>query len=513
MKRRKFLEAGVKAVLTAPLVFNKSFSLLSGSAASHLVSVFDREATFLDMRPGQSANPDGVIVDKVFSYAVNRARVYNMVDTAIKRLTGRLTVGEAWESLFPAGHPTRDTTISIKINLSYGEREKDNDWSKTLCPFGPKAEVTDAIVHGLGQMLGGTFPVENILIFDTAYSTSMRRLFPLVQGYRPVRSTGWMLQKDHSPGTYGLHWVTPKHPLEIPVNAPTFVAAPDFPEEYRAPQRVAPAVYERDFMINVAIPKTHREAGVTGVMKNLYGVTDNPFGTHGTTWQEPDSPYPGSRRCAPAFYQSLHEITPCILNVMDALGGLYYGGPLSGQAFQANTISMSRDPVAIDTWSLNLINRHRRRKGYTVLTTEDGWTSDGFPQATFLRIAEEKHHLGSTSMDGVYHYDLTGSRETYDIPVLEQSQSRVSNVIRKRRRYQLDVSLDHSRRMHRVTSSIENVNGDAVKTFQPRSTRSRHLSLSWDHTDESKNVVADDLYIWRVEVDGIVHSRVVNDYA
>lgn len=511
MKRREFLQTSATALFSAPLIFNNPFSLFSDSSAAHIVHVFDRGATTLNMRPGASTNPDGVIVDKILSYAVNRTRVFNMVDTAVKKLTGRPTVGQAWEALFPAGHPTRETTISIKLNLSYGEREKENDWSKTPCPFGPKAAVSDAIVWGLTQMLDGTFPIENILLFDSAYSTDMRALFPIVQGYRPVNAGGWGLKKDRPEGSYGIHWVTPRHPLEIPADAPRFIAAPDFSKEYQAPQRIIPPAYQSDFTINIANAKTHREGGITGVMKNTFGCTDNPFGAHGTTWKEPDTPYAGSKVCAPAFYKNIHQHSPTILNVLDALQGLYYGGPLSGKVFEANTITISKDPVAIDTCVLNFVNEHRKRNGYSLLTTDEGRTKDGFPHATVLRIAAEDQQLGSMSMDNSYTYDLSDSKEAYDIPVLQNSQSRVSDVYQKRNRYRLDVHLDRSRRRHQIESRIEDIEGNVLAQIKPKSTRSAGTSLYWDHQQENGMPVGAGLYVWHVEVDGIRHTRVIND--
>ena len=511
MKRREFLESTAKSLLVAPLIFNRRFSILAGSTASHMVSVFDPLATALKMTPGSTPNRDGVIVDTILSYAVNRTRVSNMLDTAVMKLTGKPSVGLAWETLFPEGQLHRDTKISIKLNLSYGEREEKNDWSKTLCPFGPKVALSDAIILGLSQMLDGTFPIENVTIFDMSYSSKLRKQFSLIQGYRPVFPNEEGKNKDNTEGTYGIHWVIPRKRSEIPDDAPRFVAAPDFPKGYHAPQRIIPAVYQNDFMINVANAKTHREAGVTGVMKNTFGCTDNPYGTHGTEWQYPDSPYPGSRRCAPVFYKSLNEHTPCILNVLDALQGVYAGGPLSGKVFQENTISVSRDPVAIDTQVLNLVNKHRKRDGLAILSTEDGRTADGFPNATFLQIAEDTHKMGSSSMDHHKVYDLSGNKEKYDIPILEKSQSRVSDVHRKRDKYRVDVWLDRSKRKHRIESRIEDMHGNILKQHKTTTTKRSRLSLQWNHLDENRKTLGEGLYVWQVMVDGIRHYRVIND--
>ena len=513
MKRREFIESGAKAFFAAPLILNSRFSLFTPPSASPIVSVFDSRASALHMAPGRSPNFDGVVVDKILSYEVKRTRISNMVDTAVMKLTGRPDVGKAWESLFPEGHPKQDTTIAIKINLSYGEKDEENDWSETHCPFGPKVALSDAIILGLTQMLDGTFPMENIVVFDVAYSSEMRNKFPLIQGYRQVQADGMGIRKDNIPGTYRMHWVAPRHPFEIPPNAPRFIAAPDFPEEYRAPQRIIPPAYENDFTINVAIAKTHREGGVTGIMKNTYGCTDNPVGTHGAgnEWRHEDSPYPGSRRCAPAFYKAIDQHSPTILNVLDALSGIYHYGPLSGKVFLENTIAVSRDPVAIDTYALDLVNKHRKKKGHALLSTDEGRAADGFPNASVLKVASEKHELGSMSMDRLDRYDLSDTRDDYQIPVLQRSQSRVGDVYRKGSRYRLDVRMDDSKRSHLVESKIEDIKGKVVKSYKPKRTGRSHLAINWNHRSDDRQEMEKGFYIWHVMVDGIRHSRVIHD--
>jgi len=513
MKRRAFIDSSAKALFAAPLIFNNSFSLFRSSPASPIVKVYDNRASALRMAPGRNPNADGVIVDKILSYDVNRIRTANMVDTAVRKLTGLPNVGQAWEALFPAGHPNPDTTIAIKINLSYGERDEENDWSKTHCPFGPKIALSDAIIDGLTQMLGGTFPVENIVVFDVAYASEIRNKFPLIQGYRPVKSDNMGRRKDNISGTYRMHWVAPRGLFEIPGDAPRFVAAPDYPKEYQAPQRIIPPAYQNDFTINIAIAKTHREGGITGVMKNTYGYTDNPVGTHGSgdQWRYDDSPYPGSRRCAPAFYQAVDEHSPTILNVLDALAGVYHGGPLSGKGFLENTVAVSRDPVAIDDGVLDLVNKHRKRNGHALLNTEEGRAADGFPNASVLKTAAERYELGHPSMDRLECYDLTDSPETYSLPTLDGFQSRVGDVYRKGKRYRLDILTDDSSRQHHIEAHIENVNGKVVKHFKAKRTRRPHLTIDWDRRDDERKEVREAFHIWQVQVDGRRHFRVIHN--
>ncbi|MCG8310183.1 MAG: DUF362 domain-containing protein, partial [Cytophagales bacterium] len=358
MERRTFLKYGASTIIAAPFALNAFPRVYTDNYASGVVSVFDENATRLEYASGKASNYDGILVDKIVSFDIVNSRVAKMVDAAVMKLTNTTSVGKAWESLFPAGHPNTNTRIGIKLNFSYGDwrGDKENDWSKTYCPFGPKSAVTNAIVSGLCQMLDGTFPVENITFIERMYSVGLRKYYPLVQGYRPVLEGDDGLYKDKRQGAFGMHWIYAASSLELPSDAPKFIAAPDFPEKYRAPQRIYSAVYENDFLINYAIAKDHRAAGVTGAMKNNYGCTDNPMGTHGSAWRDPDSPYAGTKRCIPVFHKNVHMHSPYIINIMDALTGVYEGGPLSGKVFHANKIAVSKDPVAIDAYLLKMIN-------------------------------------------------------------------------------------------------------------------------------------------------------------
>ncbi|MCK5368259.1 MAG: DUF362 domain-containing protein, partial [Cyclobacteriaceae bacterium] len=459
-------------------------------------------------------NSDGVIVDKILSTDISNVRVAKMVDTAVMKITNKSSVGLAWESLFPAGHPNMNTKIGIKLNLSYGDYRNDleNDWSKIYCPFGPKSAVTNAIVSGLSQMLDGTFPIENITLIERMYSVGRRKYYPLIQGYRPVSENSEGIYKDTQPGAYGIHWIYAANPIELPSDAPNFIAAPDYPEKYRAPQRIYSAVYKNDFLINYAIGKDHRAAGITGAMKNNYGCTDNPMGTHGSEWNNVDSPYAGTRLCVPVFYKNVNQHAPYILHLLDALTGVYHGGPLSGKVFHANTIAVSKDAVAIDSFLLNMINGARRKKGLSLIDTVDGRTPEGHPNASFLRIASENHELGSMSQDNIQSYDLSASTEQYNLPTLQKNLSLISEVRRTKDAYEVHVFLDNSKRNHSIDSRIENMRGKVIKSFKTLTTKSSMATLQWDHRNDDNTSVKEGIYIWYVSVDGILHTGTINDY-
>ena len=513
MKRRKFIKYGVSSLLAAPLIQYGCGRIYEDLYASPIVSVRDQLATSMQFRPGKVINSYGIRVDKVLSFDIQSIRIASMVDMAVMKLTGQPSVGKAWESLFPAGHPNADTKIGIKLNFSYGEGNNDieNDWATQVCPFGPKSAVTNAIVTGLTQMLDGAFPQENITLFERIYSRGTHRNFPVIQGYRPVFRDQSGLYKDTRSGASRIHWISSAGPLELPEEAPGFIAAPDFPKKYRAPQRIFSGVYQNDFLINYFIAKDHREAGITGAMKNNYGCTDNPVGTHGSSWTDKNSPFAGTRLCGPVFYKNINQQAPFILNFLDALAGIYHGGPLSGNVFHANTIAVSKDPVALDTYQLGLINQAREANAMHLINTEDGWTPRDHPNASYLRISSEEHRLGSLSMDHLESIDLSRTSDPVEIPQFDKSQSRIGDIRIVNKQYQVQLFLDSSGRTHSIESHIEDMEGNVIKSFQSSNTKADVAELLWDHTDNDKQQVKEGIYTWYVKADDMLHSGTIND--
>ena len=510
MERRKFIKYGVSSLLAAPLIQYGCGRVYEDLYPSPVVSIRDELASSMQFMPGKVADSFGIIVDKIVSWDIQSMRIASMVDTAVTKLSGQQSVGKAWESLFPAGHPNPDTRIGIKLNFSYSS-DLENDWTTKVCPFGPKSAITNAIVTGLSQMLDGTFPPENITLFERIYSRGSRRNFPIIQGYRPAFPDRAGITKDSRPGTHRIHWISSTGPLELPDDAPGFIAAPDYPKKYRAPQRIFAGVYQHDFLINYIIAKDHREAGITGAMKNNYGCTDNPVGTHGTDWTDKNSPFAGTRMCAPAFYKNINQQAPYILNFLDALTGVYHGGPLSGNVFHTNTIAVSKDPVALDSYELGLINRAREANNMNLISAEDGWTPCDHPNASHIRIASTHFGLGSMSMDRHETIDLSAASDAVEIPELDKCQSRIGDIRLVNNEYRVPLYLDQSGRNHSIESHIEDTEGNVIRSFETSSTKSRLAELRWDHRDNNRRQVKNGIYTWYIKADDILHSGTIND--
>ncbi len=514
MKRREFIKSGTSALIALPFILSHGRLAAAPGKASGVVLVRDDHAFSLKYKPGDRPNEDHVVPDIILSTDLNYLRIARMMDMSVLKLTGEPTVGKAWESLFPEGYPKPDTKIVLKVNFSYsaGFKTPINNWLKQYCPYAPKSPVINAIVNGLLQMNEGTFPIENITLFDSTYRPGRQINKLVVQGFRPVKANGLGIYKESQRGSYTLHLADFLKKWEFPPGAPRFTAAPDFPEKYRAQQRINSSVYHSDFMINITHAKDHRAAGITGVLKNTYGCTDNPMGTHGWDWNAKDNPYPGTGICIPVFYKEINRQTPCILNVMDAFAGIYQGGPLTGLVFQANTIAVSKDPVALDSWELELINSVRKRKGYLPITTAVQPSPDGHPNASFLRNAINVHRLGSPSPEKVQEYDLSGTSGNYSLPALPRPVSFLNNIIRAGKGYEVGIIMDNSRRKHVIRAIIKDTDGKTIKNFSTVVTKSDRAILHWDHKNDDKTDMPPALYIWQVTVDGMVHTGTINDY-
>ncbi len=264
-------------------------------------------------------------------------------------------------------------------------------------------------------------------------------------------------------------------------------------------------------LINYFIAKDHREAGITGALKNNYGCTDNPVGTHGREWTDENSPFPGSRLCSSVFYKNINQQAPFILNFLDALAGIYNGGPLSGNIFHANTIAVSKDPVALDSYQLGLINLAREANSMHQISTEEGWTPQDHPNASYLRISSETHGLGSMSLDDHESIDLSASSDPVKIPQFDKCQSRIGDIRKVNKQYQVQLFLDQSGRKHSIESYIEDMDGNLIKSFRSSNTVSHVAELRWDHDDDNKRQVDDGIYIWYVKADDMLHSGTIND--
>lgn len=252
--------------------------------------------------------------------------VQMMVDAAIRRWTGIDNLGQAWESVFTRGVDAA-TKICIKINCI--DRAFSAYTGGTRQGVASSPEVVNAIVGGLTQMLGGTYPASSVTVYDDRGQTMMRYAH---------------FNAGEMPYPYVIQYTKPCT-KSITVNGKF--------------QLINDAVDQAHYLINVPVIKDHSDAGGTFSMKNHYGSVNNPGGLQHGNYCRDDIPALQLASWTDAFAQptSLHEKTAAI--VVDGLYGLYNGGPTGGPMFVGNMILVGNDTVGIDQRCFEILNQVR----------------------------------------------------------------------------------------------------------------------------------------------------------
>jgi uncharacterized protein (DUF362 family) len=116
-------------------------------------------------------------------------------------------------------------------------------------------------------------------------------------------------------------------------------------------------------LINLPVLKDHDGAGVTIALKNMYGVIHNPNKYHPNGC----NPYVADLNMLPEIRSRMR------LTICDATTAMYEGGPgyKPEHSWNANTLLVSTDPVALDHTGWQMIERKRAEKKWKTLEAED----------------------------------------------------------------------------------------------------------------------------------------------
>ncbi|MFQ6096354.1 MAG: DUF362 domain-containing protein, partial [Armatimonadota bacterium] len=248
-------------------------------------------------------------------------RVRQMIARGITALTGEDDPAAAWRSFVGP-----DDVVGIKIN----------------CLGGPgiitSHAVTDAIIEGCRS---AGVPTKSIIVWDRFQMHLLKSGYEVVEEGDGVRCYG-----TEGGGSIGyddeVFWEC------------------DPPDKKGNRRSRLTKILTRQItkMINVPVLKDHAEAGVTFCLKNVaYGVADNTARTHEAPWH--CDPFTAEICAMPAVRDKW------VLNIGDALRGVYEGGPTYSPAFafEHNTILLSLDPVAMDQIALETIVAKRQENG------------------------------------------------------------------------------------------------------------------------------------------------------
>ncbi len=115
-------------------------------------------------------------------------------------------------------------------------------------------------------------------------------------------------------------------------------------------------------LINLPVLKDHDGAGVTIALKNMYGVINNPNKYHPNGC----NPYVADLNMLPEIRSRMR------LTICDATTAMYEGGPgyKPEHSWNANTLIVSQDPVALDHTGWQIIEHKRAEKGLKTLDAE-----------------------------------------------------------------------------------------------------------------------------------------------
>ncbi len=319
LKRRgKLLARGVVLGLTALFLVSKLHSVYVLQMERKLVqtSIGQTAPTVVWIRDTRAAT--GWSSD--LSARVNASVSDEMMDTAIKRLTGQSTVKASWSQIFKNFNGGSDYTqgekIAIKLNFNN---------SGVITNRNPNYQVVNSLLRQLVNEVGVS--QSNIILYDASrpiqspFQAGIRSRFPNVQ----MNPGGGFCGSDIWTGPNGS-------------------------------ARLTCILSDAKYLINMPLLSTHEGGRVTLSLKNHLGSTNNPSSFHyGLA-----SPYNGSYSLVVLNSQPWIK-NKTILVVGDAMYGLKSGGPSQspdsahGIKPWPSSIFISTDPIAVDSVMIDYI--------------------------------------------------------------------------------------------------------------------------------------------------------------
>jgi uncharacterized protein (DUF362 family) len=320
--RREVLTAG--AVLAAsscfPEVGGSWPTVVPACADADVLPPIDTPSLVAEVR-----RDEAVAVDAATGRAtLDGAMVREMLEAALAAL---VPAGGAWSALLPEW--TAQTRIGIKVNVLNEQ-----------CPT--SVELVKALVDSLVDGLGASR--QQIVVWD-------RRLDELTQCGFTEQTVGATVL-----GT---------------LNSVSDAGGPGYGEVAcgvvagSAPRLSRILTDLTDLTLNVPVLKTHGICGLTGAMKNIYGIIDNPGDYHTNVVT-----------ALPALYRLPLIRRRLRFHVLDALLAVTTGGTSSPADTVPARVLASQDPLALDAYALALADQLRDEKQLNlgpVDRTYTGW--------------------------------------------------------------------------------------------------------------------------------------------
>jgi uncharacterized protein (DUF362 family) len=312
----------------------------------------------------------GVFVNGRLSEPAVRA----MVDGGMRALTGDADVRDAWARFFvPAD------VVALKVN-----------------PSGVPGTVTSIpLLRSVIQSLTAVgVPARNLIVYDRN-SNQLE-----VNGYHTlvppgVRVVGldqrWSVKGERRSG----------------YDPNVFVDMDCFGERETRSYLASIVSTEATKIVDLPCLKEHNASGVTGCLKNLaYGSFNNVNRTHTDPKTYTDPVIPVMCTAGPLRTKS-------VLHIMDGLRAVYHSGPFAwNPQFQwdAHTLLVGTDPVAVDRIELEIVEAKRKEVGVPSLWDRDPkyLGTNGEMQKTAFKnpFYREPGHIKTASELGLGTWDL-----------------------------------------------------------------------------------------------------------
>ena len=306
-------------------------------------------------RQGNIINPQSLVVDVksrtgiVKGMTPNISLIKQMMDSGITLFTGTDNQKDAWKSLFH-----EDERVGIKINGLGADILVGN------------YQICWAIVDAL-KSIG--VKENNIIIWDQYQNFFLSSGFKINRSFKGVR-------------TYTTDGGGGKEALD------SGSSHREYDSGYGAVKVSKILTEEVDSLINIGLLKDHGLAGVSIALKNIsHGVISHPDNFHDNSCD----PFIAAINSIPVIKDKIK------LHICNGIVGLYEGGPMPQKrhTWNDNRIILSRDPVALDTIGMNIIEGKRKEKNLRSLFNR--------PNLPVHIDTAAKYGLGVTDLNLINH--------------------------------------------------------------------------------------------------------------
>ena len=305
---------------------------------------------------------------------IHQPAVQTMVDEGMKALTGDADPVSAWRKFVS---PT--DVVAVKVNPSSAPL--------TITSI-PLLRVVIRALNAAGV------PNRNIIVYDrNSNQLEVNGYHALLQaGVRVVGLDQRWTDKGQTRGGY---------------DQSIYCEMDCFGERETRSYLASIVATEADKIINLPVLKEHNASGVTGCLKNMaYGSFNNVARTHDGTKTYTDPVI--------AVMCNVPQIrTKAVLNIMDGVRAVYHGGPFGWNpefVWEAKTLLVGTDPVAVDRIELEIVEAKRREVGAPPLGDRDpkylGRSADIEKTAQKNPFFREPLHIQTASDLGLGRWQL-----------------------------------------------------------------------------------------------------------